>query len=301
MKPSWYFSTHCGNVRERNEDAFFLPEAVDPDLLEVNGYLLAVADGMGGHAGGQIASNIAVSALSEFYRHRFDLTEEKGWSEWASNRLKDLIFRINHYIFGAHYASNDLPSEMGTTLVGILIKGEEALAFCVGDSRLYHLSATRGFYQVSKDHSKVQILIDQGLITKEGARSHPDANVVTRSLGTNPDRGKIAPDLFPLSLQAGDQILICSDGLSDLVEERLISQSMLLGGTDLPETAASLVDEALKKGGFDNITLGVVQMRPSSRDSDEELLQSAVEAEVDSSEHPEKGHPEEPDYGQNLG
>jgi len=261
MKPFRKCLTDAGKERDQNEDAYFEPSEFDSDILERNGYLFAVADGMGGHEGGALASRIAVQALGEFYNVRFDPEcDEAQWKQRASEVLKTLISRINHYVFGARYSGEEIPSDMGTTLAGVLTHKGTALAFNVGDSRVYHLSTEAGFKQITKDHSKTQALVDQGLITEEGARTHPEHNVVTRSLGLGLDKGRIEPDIFPFSLSMGDQILICSDGLSNMVEDAFLGRVMITNGSDLEGNTNKMMDEALRRGGYDNITLILIQM-----------------------------------------
>lgn len=267
MKPYWHALTDLGAVREKNEDACFVPHDLGDDSLERHGYLFAVADGMGGHEGGDRASAIAVQAIMEFYETatRRDFSARESRKE-VSSQLKTLIGRINHYIFGARYLGEEFPREMGTTLTGVWVHGGNAVAFNVGDSRVYHLSVKNGFRQLTKDHSKTQALVDQGLITAEGAKSHPDHHVITRFLGAGPDWGEVEPDLFPFSLSPGDQLLICSDGLTDMVADGVIAEIMITNGTDLEGNARRMLESALKNGGRDNITLILIQMKSSPKE-----------------------------------
>lgn len=268
MKPFWFCLTDKGCVREENEDHYFEPSSVrDADLMD-SGHLFAVADGMGGCDNGSLASQITVRALDEYYHLRMEKgLDEKEWLKQADSNIKALVARINNYIFGFRYLSEDEPTDMGTTLAGAAIKGSSALVFHVGDSRVYHLSAKTGFRQVTRDHSKTQSLVEQGLITPEGARNHPDHHVVTRSLGTDQARGKVDAETCFLKLEPADQLLICSDGLTDMVPDDTIASVMMFNGSDLEGNAQKLVDEAIANGGYDNITLILIQIRPDGIDT----------------------------------
>ncbi|MEW6259561.1 MAG: protein phosphatase 2C domain-containing protein [Thermodesulfobacteriota bacterium] len=267
MKPVAHFSTDQGHCRETNEDAYFDASHLPWDLTDSNGYLYAVADGMGGVAGGGIASNITVKALQEYYEkcRKHDL-RRLPWKEWATQTISELTNRINHYLAAGSYFNPDIPTDLGTTLVGIAIFKEEAVGFNIGDSRLYHFSIQKGFYQVSKDHNKARELLDEGKITSDGARNHPDSHVLTHWLGGRSRMGVCQPDIFPLQLCPGEMLLLCSDGLSGLVPDTEMAQCLLLHGNDLKKITDDLISKALSAGGYDNITVGIIQLRPDEEE-----------------------------------
>ncbi len=273
--PDFSFLTHVGNIRENNEDAYYFPQNIAEEVLQTNGYLFAVADGMGGHRGGKEASNLICRALAEFYKAT--RPHDEPWEAWARSEIEKLLERIAHYVYGCRYIEEDRYAEMGSTLTGVLVRDNTALVFNIGDSRVYHLSGARGLYQVSEDHSKVRSLVEQGLITAEGAENHPDANIVTRSLGMSPfeDNGK--PDLKIIQFLPGEKLLLCSDGLSDVVAKEKIAEILLDSGRFIEEAAQQLVHETLKTGAPDNVTVGLIHLQVAQ----EKTVKAETPAEFD--------------------
>jgi PPM family protein phosphatase len=235
MSVQWGSATDPGRVRETNEDSYL----VAPNLF-------VVADGMGGHAAGEVASAIAVGEFRA-------LAEQ---SELRTEEIADAISRANRQILqsGAQHHSR---AGMGTTLAGLGVVRAGGFAhwavFNVGDSRVYHY-ANGELHQVSVDHSEVQDLITAGYITPEEAKTHPDRNVVTRSLGTEP-----APvaDMWVFPPVAGERFLICSDGLSRELDDAAI-QTILHAEPIAQQAATALVNQAVEAGGHDNITVLVI-------------------------------------------
>jgi PPM family protein phosphatase len=230
----WGARTDVGNRRARNEDSYL---AAPP--------LFVVADGMGGHEGGELASSLAVSTLSE-------LGEAP-----TMQAVQDVVGRANAVIRQVEADRPEL-SGMGTTLVGIVAIEEQGqpywLAFNIGDSRLYRF-ANGSLSIVSHDHSVVQELIDAGELQHDEVATHPDRSVVTRALGSDP--APIA-DYWLLPSTPGETFLLCSDGLTGEVSDDRIAA--ILGSASGPEAAASqLVSTALVAGGRDNVTALVVQ------------------------------------------
>jgi protein phosphatase len=236
----WGSATDVGRVRELNEDS----------LLAVPG-LFVVADGMGGHAAGEVASQLAV-------------TEFARLAEQAPVRAEDLaatVRQANEHILSAGAERGDRYG-MGTTLTGVGVvgaeqagQGEQLAVFNVGDSRVYRLTGGQ-LEQLTVDHSAVQELVDAGRLTAQAARSHPRRNVVTRSLGSNPGP---APDLWLVQPAAGDRFLVCSDGLTGELEDPAIAE--LLEANPDPQAAADqLVSQALAAGGHDNVTVVVLDV-----------------------------------------
>ena len=209
---------------------------------------------MGGHAAGEVASQLAV-------------TEFARLAEQAPVRAEDLtetVRRANEHILSAS-AERDDRLGMGTTLTGIGVvgseQGEQLAVFNVGDSRVYRLTGGQ-LGQLTVDHSAVQELVDAGRLTAEAARSHPRRNVVTRSLGSNPGP---APDVWLVQPVPGDRYLVCSDGLTGEVEDSVIAE--LLSTIPDPQAAADqLVRRALAAGGHDNVTVVVLDVVEVLRD-----------------------------------
>jgi serine/threonine protein phosphatase PrpC len=241
-------ATDVGLVRANNQDRLLVAEP-----------LFAVADGMGGHAAGEVASAIAVTALEEAFTDR------------TPDGLAAAAKAANRAVWD--HAQTDLELRgMGTTLVALALVGEdgaEELAVAnVGDSRLYLLSQG-DLVQVTADHSLVAELVAEGQIQPEEAEVHPQRHVLTRALGVDAD---VAVDLLTLDLHRGDRYLLCSDGLSREVSDDQVA-SILRRLADPGEAARELVSQAREHGGNDNITVVVVDVVD---DGDKEALASAA-------------------------
>lgn len=236
--------THPGMQRPENQDCFGTPEGLQSELQQAKGQLYVVADGMGGHAAGQLASKMAVQQLLQEYYGDPSLDIEKS-----------LVQAIQAANFAIHEQAQ-IPSYagMGTTLVAAVLRGRELYVANVGDSRAY-LVRGRRIKQVTKDHSWVAAGLDAGILTEEEARQHPRRNVVTRSLGTC---AEIEIDIFRLALQPEDTVLLCSDGLTGLVGDQEILKVI---ASRAPQEAANvLIDLANKRGGLDNVTAIVINV-----------------------------------------
>jgi PPM family protein phosphatase len=231
----WGAATDTGRHRERNEDSFL-----------AEGRVFAVADGMGGHAAGDVASGMIIDALRPLAHS--DVLSTRELTEVIQAANDDIVVR------GFQRAPT---IGMGTTVTGVaLVSGADTAlwaVFNVGDSRVYRFRDGR-LTQVTVDHSEVQELIDAGRITPEQARTDLRRHIVTRALGTIP-----APpvDLWILPPEPGEQFLICSDGLTEELTDPQI-EKVLADATTPAEAAANLVDEALRAGGHDNVTVVVV-------------------------------------------
>lgn len=238
--------TDVGRRREHNEDnmAYVIPK--DHHVLAAKGALFIVADGMGGHAAGEVASEIAVDTVSNVY-YMDDNIDVAG-------PLLQAIKRANAAIH-QRAAENMLRSGMGTTCVAAVLRGNTAYIANVGDSRAYLIRQGQ-VKQISLDHSWVAEQVRAGLLTEEQARTHAQRNVITRSLGTQPD---VEVDVFRETIQAGDTVVLCTDGLSGLVSDedlvRIVEQSVP------QESVYHLVERANENGGPDNITAIVVQVQ----------------------------------------
>jgi protein phosphatase len=241
MRLSWGARTHRGRVRRLNEDAVL---ALPPVFL--------VADGMGGHAAGEVASGIVTRCFQTLQnRVRLDAGEVLAVLQEANGRIL------------AHASRSPAATGMGTTacaLVAVDNGGrDELFAFNVGDSRLYRWRAG-GLAQISVDHTAVQELLDGGVIDESTAAGHPDRHVITRALGIDPPP---RPDVWFLAPIAGDRYLLCTDGLTgELAVDRLVET---MGAVVDPVSAADLlVEQALQAGGRDNIAVVVVDVLAGS-------------------------------------
>ena len=236
MKLKWGASTDVGMVRQQNEDSY---------LAEENLYV--VADGMGGHNAGEVASALAVTTLKAGARTGIDSVE----------RFRELVQQANTAIYTASL-DDSTQSGMGTTLTALsIVAGEEprVLVANVGDARTY-LWRNGALTRLSVDHSYVQELVNEGIITPEEARVHPRRNIVTRALGI--DRSVVV-DVFSHLVRTGDRIVLCSDGLVDEVSDADIA--VVLGQhSDPQDTAEALVMVANTAGGRDNTTVIVVDV-----------------------------------------
>jgi len=239
--------SEIGHARENNEDKFDFYEPDEEPLLAARGSVYLVCDGMGGHNAGQIASELAAKQFLHAYYHLGGTAQEAA---------RHAILQAHHYI--AEMASK-IPSRygMGTTLTALILKQDEGILAHVGDSRCYRLREGV-FEQLSRDHTLVARLVEQGIITPEQARYHPQRNVIRQAVGVADPSEPLEPDIETFALQAGDLYLLCSDGLTDMVDDAEIEAIL----RDEPPTRAAwrLVDRALANGGRDNITVALVQI-----------------------------------------
>jgi protein phosphatase len=240
--------TDKGCVREINEDSGRMVRPADPALLAAKGTLVVVADGMGGHSAGEVASQMAADVVGRVY---YEAREEPG------KALRHAVEEANRRIHAA--AAEDASKQgMGTTCTALALCGGRAFAAHVGDSRLYMLRDGQ-LYQLSEDHSAVNEMVKLGILTKEQARTHEDKNVILRALGTTPEVEVSV--IEPFRVRAGDRYLLCSDGLHDLVLEDEIA-SVLTELTDIHAAGERLIATAKERGGHDNITVGIIAIMP---------------------------------------
>lgn len=235
--------TDKGKVRQHNEDSGAI-------IRNKSGQRLAiVADGMGGHRAGDVASSLTVEKLTELWT----MVEEIKTADEAENWLKTNILKVNRYVFD--YASNHPECEgMGTTIIGVISTENFSTIAHVGDSRCY-LYNEDGFKQITEDHSLVNELVRMGQISKEDAEHHPRKNVVLRALGTD---AQLDIDVMTIIFEEGDIIFICSDGLSNKVTDQQIKE-VLEKETTLEEKASALIETANLNGGEDNITVVILE------------------------------------------
>jgi serine/threonine protein phosphatase PrpC len=238
--------TDVGRRREHNEDnmAFVIPK--DPVVMANKGALFIVADGMGGHAAGEVASEIAVDTVSNLY-YQDD-------SDDVAIALQHAIRRANSSIH-QRAAENMLRTGMGTTCVAAVLRGNMAYIANVGDSRAYLLHGNQ-VEQVSHDHSWVAEQVRAGLLTEDQARTHAQRNVITRCLGT---QAEVDVDIFHEALKEGDSLVLCTDGLSGLVSDEELKH--IVAQFVPQESVYHLVELANENGGPDNITTIVVKVQ----------------------------------------
>ena len=232
----YYGETHIGNRRKSNEDCFFIPE-------DQNGFFALVADGMGGHSAGEVASRLFTDTACK-------ILSAKRPEDVTTKTLSEVFSLANSRIFAE---STGEKRGMGTTATLAVFNGADVLIGHVGDSRSY-VFCSDSLSQITRDHSYVQSLVDRGLISKEDAASHPQRNIIMRAIGTEKD---IETDFFNLKLHNNDVLLICSDGLTGCVSDTKIAE--ILSG-DISCAAKGLIEAALAGGGKDNITVVLAAM-----------------------------------------
>lgn len=235
----FYSLTNQGLVRTSNQDAY---ANYENEFFS----LFVLCDGMGGHRAGEVASHLAVDAVKEFF------TEQKAKDDYS-----DLLLEAVSVANQAVYAKGQSDPEyynMGTTIVALIIADGKAYVAHIGDSRLYRMRDSK-LEQITEDHSLVQNLVNKGLMTKEAARHSPEKSALTRALGIDPEE---ETDLNLLDLKEGDQLLLCSDGLTNMVEEDEIA-CLLKSEADPREKAEKLMSMAIAGGGKDNITLTLLK------------------------------------------
>ncbi|HXK12189.1 MAG TPA: Stp1/IreP family PP2C-type Ser/Thr phosphatase [Vicinamibacteria bacterium] len=236
-----------GRKRKGNEDSLFL----NPEQK-----LYVVADGMGGHAAGEVASRVAVDAINDFVTLTGgdqEITWPFGLDETISyegNRLKTAIRQANRRVLETTRESAEYEG-MATTVAAVLVDGDVANLAHVGDSRIY-LWSGEGISLLTSDHSWVNEQIQSGVISPEQARSHPLRNVVTRALG---GRADLVVDVQSRRMAKGDVLLLCSDGLTTMVSDEEIARIIGEAEGDVARAATALVAEANERGGEDNITV----------------------------------------------
>lgn len=227
--------TDKGNKRSLNEDNYYIDE-------EINFFM--VADGMGGHAAGEVASQIAASFAADF---DFDLSE-------PLKSLSSLPYKINQEIINKS-SSNQEYMGMGTTFAAVIVQGQKLYYVNLGDSRIYlYNKNNKQLKKISKDHSLVGELIRKNKITEEEAFNHPKKNIVTQALGLE---NNLDLDKGQLELSENDYLLLCTDGLSDMIRKNKMEE-IFSENNQAEDIAEQLLQEALTSGGFDNITLIVV-------------------------------------------
>ena len=235
-----------GNFRKNNEDTTAII------LNGTNQQLLLVADGMGGHQHGEVASEFVRDKLIEAWKNTNLLRVNE-----AEKFMKNLIIQVNRELYDFS-TTDDKYKGMGTTIVLAAFIEDTIIVLNIGDSRAYVLTA-RDVQQVTKDHSFVELLIDSGEITREDALKHPHRNVVTKAMGTS---RLIQPDVFRLRNKQYHYLLLASDGLTDTLSKSEIHQEMF-NTKPLEERAETLVKTALDNGSTDNVSIVIADLKAS--------------------------------------
>lgn len=256
--------TDVGRRRERNQDNVTHLIPSDETVLAEKGALFVVCDGMGGHAAGEVAAEFGVNTIRDVYFSTHDDDIISG--------LANAVKVANETIFNYARQHSEMTG-MGTTCVAVVVQGGRGYFLNIGDSRAY-IVRDGAMRQITLDHSWVAEQVRAGLLTEEQARTHAHRNVITRSLGTQPN---VSADLFIETLHDGDHILLCSDGLHGYVDEAAIERE-LLADEDPEVTAHRLIDMANDNGGPDNITALIVHMLEVPAATGEILLPGGVPA-----------------------
>lgn len=239
--------TDTGLKRQLNEDHIGFDQELGIAVL---------ADGMGGHQSGEIASHMAVESVLEQLQ---SMCKPKPTESITGSQLLDYVSNTISFSNSMIYQAAEAVDEhrgMGTTLVAVMIQGSQIYAGHVGDSRLY-LYRAESLRRITKDHSLVQDLIDRGFYTEEEARSANVGHIVTRALGTN---AQVEVDTLQHDLEAGDVFLLCSDGLSDMVADWQIQETLKEQTSNLERAAETLISKANRNGGRDNISVILMQV-----------------------------------------
>lgn len=239
--------TDIGAVRSENQDSYTVRHLGEQVAIAV------VCDGMGGARAGNVASAVAVETFAAAVE---DLCSQKMPEGERScyHVLREACLHANTQVYQLS-RSDEQYRGMGTTLVAALLVGSDAYVVNVGDSRCYHMQNDK-IYQVTKDHSLVQLLVTRGDITPEEARVHPKKNLITRALGVDRD---VAADCYHLSVQDGDRLLLCSDGLSNVLPDDVLLEQAL-APIPLEERCRNLMRMTLEQGAPDNVTIVMAQL-----------------------------------------
>ena len=237
-----FAKSDIGKIREQNQDYYYIPSS-DSDLQ-----LYILADGMGGYKGGEIASKMATEAVKEYVHLNFPKTE--GLKERILELVRQAAIYANKVVFDKSKEVQELEG-MGTTLDICLIYNNKAYIGHIGDSRIYRIR--KGVMRkLTKDHSYVQKLVEDGTITREEANVHPKKNMLIKALGCTPF---VEPDIRARNIEKNDILIMCSDGLTNMVTEEKIFSII----QDNPQNAADiLIEEARNAGGYDNITVVII-------------------------------------------
>ena len=244
-----FYLTDTGIVRDHNEDSVIIIKNSDGSIL------MAVADGMGGHRAGEVASSIAITYLGNRFMETFFKMNKASAAEW----IKTTVNEINGQIF-KYTEENPESKGMGTTLVMAIITKDYILFGNIGDSSGFVMKDGK-IHKVTHDHTLVNLLLDAGELTLEEAQNHPKKNILMNALGIN---DPIDIDVFDCNMDV-NEILLCSDGLTTMINEEQI-EKVILENISIEETVLKLIKKANNRGGNDNIS--VAYLRKNNEESD---------------------------------
>ena len=243
---NFYGLTDIGKRRAENEDAFYVPN-IDEKLK-----LFIVADGMGGYAGGKLASNLAKDAVASYIKNNINtIPHEK---ENILELLKNSIEYSNFVVYEKSKENKEFEN-MGTTIAVVLIYNNIVYIGHVGDSRIYRVRKNI-IRQLTKDHSFVEKLIAEGTITRQEAYNHPKKNMLMKAIGVD---AFVEPDIKSKNLLKGDILLLCTDGLTNMVKDEQIFKTIYENSHDLKTICEKLVEDANNAGGYDNSTIVIIE------------------------------------------
>lgn len=237
--------TDKGCVRKMNQDAYEIRQ------LDRNTLLCVVCDGMGGAKSGNIASSLAVDVFSQEIQRTW--TPNMEWDK-ADQIMKSAVKLANFTVYDQARQFEEFDG-MGTTLVAAFIRGRQVSFVNVGDSRAYIINQ-KGIIQVTRDHSVVQLMVDRGELTSEMAKNYPGKNLITRAVGTE---SMVSCDVFRRELSKGDYLLLCSDGLSNMMDDQEILFEVV-HGVNKERCCKRLLDIAMSRGSPDNVTCVLVSL-----------------------------------------
>ena len=240
--------TDSGKVRKHNQDVFQVFSNEDKDIT-----VLVVCDGMGGAKAGNIASEIAADIFMCHMKKRIDAIVTDYSRDDVVEMMIEAVLKANKAVYEKSLEDEEF-SGMGTTLTAAASTGAGEVVANVGDSRLYHVTNSK-ITQITRDHSVVEDMIERGEITRSEARVHPNRNLITRALGTGIYE---PPDIFLIKMSEGDSIILCSDGLTNVVTDNEMQFELLCGNT-VRDSCEILVDMALERGAPDNVTVVILK------------------------------------------
>lgn len=237
-----FYLTDSGRVREHNEDNLIIVKNKN------NEYLLAVADGMGGHRCGEVASSIAISYLGKHFQETFRNMNKEDAVDWIRQSVKE----INRLIFN-HAEEHPESKGMGTTLVLAISTNDYVLFGNIGDSSGFAMKDNH-IHKITYDHTLVNLLVTAGELTEEQAKDHPKRNVLMKALGAN---DPVEIDIFDCDIEVSD-ILLCSDGLTNMLDQESIER-VLLSDYSVEDKVIRLIKKAINRGGTDNVSVAYLE------------------------------------------
>lgn len=248
-----------GNIRTNNEDMGMFYKVADDNIIRQKGYLLIVADGMGGHQAGEVASRMAGDIISrEYFNQNGNSSVEKNLARAFALANKSIFEKAR---------SQKTYNGMGTTCTALVVIDKTVYYAHVGDSRAY-MQQGDSFVQITEDHTYVQELVNNGDITPGEAANHPKRNILTNAMGTKPEL-RIDTGKCPLSFENNDRLLICSDGLYDYLSNEELKEILQKEG--LKNAAGFMVNQAKARGGHDNITVVLAERADITNRPESEL------------------------------